>query len=89
MQNGPGLIGGESPHCRPRRGFDSPAHYTRDFLILAASFFVIQGSSATAYALFGAKAFRWLRKRGLAHVQGRVTSAILACAAGMLAVSEK
>ncbi|EPR43681.1 Lysine exporter protein (LYSE/YGGA) [Desulfovibrio sp. X2] len=69
--------------------FIDPAHYTRDFLILAASFFVIQGSSATAYALFGAKAFRWLRERGLAHVQGRVTSAILACAAGMLAVSEK
>jgi homoserine/homoserine lactone efflux protein len=69
--------------------FIQPAHYTAHFLILAASFFVIQGSSAMAYALFGARVFKWLRRRNLARVQNRVTAVILFCAGGILAVSKK
>jgi len=69
--------------------FIDPARYTVHFLILAASFFVIQGSSAVAYALFGARTFRWLRERCLTRLQNRVTAVILFCAGGLLAVSEK
>jgi homoserine/homoserine lactone efflux protein len=58
-------------------------------MVLAASFFVIQGSSAMAYALFGARVFQWLRQRNLARVQNRVTAVILFCAGGILAVSKK
>ncbi|MGE4293141.1 MAG: LysE family translocator [Desulfovibrio sp.] len=69
--------------------FIDPAHYTRHFLILATSFFFIQGSSALSYALFGARTFCWLRKRCLTHIQSRVTAVILFFAGGLLAVSEK
>jgi homoserine/homoserine lactone efflux protein len=69
--------------------FIAPDHYTGHFAILAASFFVIQGSSAFAYALFGAKVFQWLRQRHLTYIQNRVTALILFCAGGILAVSEK
>lgn len=69
--------------------FIDPAHYTAHFLILAASFSVIQGSSAVAYALFGARTFHWLRARCLTRLQNRVTAVILLCAGGLLAASEK
>ncbi|MEX1297429.1 MAG: LysE family translocator [Desulfotignum sp.] len=69
--------------------FIHPDHYTAHFGILAASFFVIQGSSAMAYALFGARVFRWLRQRNLTRVQNRITAVILFCAGGILAVSKK
>ena len=69
--------------------FIEPAHYTGHFLILAASFFVIQGSSAVSYALFGARAFQWLRGRSLEHIQNKVTATILCGAAGMLAASRR
>lgn len=69
--------------------FIDPGQYSRQFMILAASFFLIQGSSATAYALFGARVFRWLRERSLTRLQTRVTAVILFCAGGMLAASEK
>lgn len=69
--------------------FINPSHYTSHFAILAASFFVIQGSSAVAYALFGAKVFHWLRQRCLTHIQTRVTAVILFLAGGLLAVSRK
>jgi len=69
--------------------FIEPAHYTLHFAILAATFFVLQGSSAVSYALFGARVFRWLRRRCLTHLQTRITAVILACAAGVLATSEK
>jgi len=69
--------------------FIDPAHYTSHFITLAVSFFFIQGSSATAYALFGAKVFRWMRQRRLTHVQNKVTAVILFLAGGMLAVSKK
>ncbi len=69
--------------------FIQPDHYTAHFAVLAASFFVIQGSSALAYALFGARVFKWLRQRNLAHVQNRITAVILFCAGGILAVSKK
>jgi homoserine/homoserine lactone efflux protein len=42
-----------------------------------------------AYALFGARVFKWLRRRNLARVQNRVTAVILFCAGGILAVSKK
>ncbi len=69
--------------------FIDPAHYSKHFCILAASFFVIQGTSAVSYALFGARVFHWLRKRCLTHVQNKTTALILLCAAGVLATSEK
>ena len=69
--------------------FIYPAHYTSDFITLAISFFFIQGSSAVAYALFGANVFLWMRKRSLTHIQSKVTAAILFVAGGMLACSEK
>ncbi len=69
--------------------FIEPAHYTGHFFILAASFFVIQGSSAVSYALFGARVFRWLRRRALEHLQHKATAAILLGAAGMLAASRR
>ena len=69
--------------------FIHPDHYTAHFAVLAVSFFVIQGSSALAYALFGARVFKWLRQRNLAQVQNRVTAVILFCAGGILAVSRK
>jgi homoserine/homoserine lactone efflux protein len=69
--------------------FIDPARYTPHFLILAASFFVIQGSSALSYALFGARTLRWLRQRSLTHVQSRITALILFVAAGILATSRK
>ena len=37
--------------------FINPAHYTSHFVILAVSFFIIQGSSAVAYACLEAKRF--------------------------------
>jgi len=69
--------------------FIDPVHYTRDFAILAASFFVIQGSSALAYALFGARVFKWMRQRQLTTLQNRVTAVILFLAGGILAISKK
>ncbi|WMW64424.1 LysE family translocator [Nitratidesulfovibrio liaohensis] len=69
--------------------FIEPAHYTAHFCILAGSFFVIQGSSAVSYALFGARVFRWLRRRSLEHVQHKATAVILFGAAGMLAASRR
>lgn len=69
--------------------FIAPEHYTAHFLILAVSFFFIQGSSALAYALFGARVFRWMRKRRLERLQNRITAGILFAAGGMLAFSEK
>ena len=69
--------------------FIDPAHYTNHFVTLAVSFFFIQGSSAIAYALFGANVFRWMRQRGLTHVQNRVTAVILLLAGGILACSDK
>jgi homoserine/homoserine lactone efflux protein len=69
--------------------FIDPAHYTNHFITLATSFFIIQGSSAAAYALFGAKVFLWMRKRKLTHIQNKVTAAILFLAGGMLAFSKK
>ena len=69
--------------------FIDPGHYTHHFAILAASFFVIQGSSAFAYALFGAKVYQWMRDRNLTSVQNKVTAAILFLAGGILAVSKK
>lgn len=69
--------------------FIDPAHYTAHFCILAGSFFVIQGSSAVSYALFGARVFRWLRRRSLEHVQHKATAFILFGAAGMLAASRR
>ncbi|HSL61060.1 MAG TPA: LysE family translocator [Desulfotignum sp.] len=69
--------------------FIQPDHYTVHFAVLAASFFIIQGSSALAYALFGARVFEWLRQRNLARIQNRITAVILFCAGGILAVSRK
>ena len=69
--------------------FIDPAHYSGHFITLAVSFFFIQGSSAVAYALFGARVFQWLRRRALTHIQHRATAVILFLAGGMLACSEK
>lgn len=69
--------------------FIDPLHYTGHFLTLAVSFFFIQGSSALAYALFGARIFRWMRQRGLIHIQSKATAVILFIAGGLLAGSEK
>lgn len=69
--------------------FIEPAHYTAHFLILAVSFFFIQGSSAMAYALFGARVFRWLQARRLERLQTRLTAGILFAAGGILALSRK
>lgn len=69
--------------------FIDPARYTTDFLTLAVSFFFIQGSSAIAYALFGAKVFTWMYRKGIAHIQNRVTAIVLFVAGGMLAATEK
>lgn len=69
--------------------FIQPDHYTAHFAILAASFSVIQGSSALAYALFGARVFKWLRQKNLARIQNRVTAAILFCAGRILAFCKK
>lgn len=69
--------------------FITPASYTSDFLTLAISFAVIQISSAVVYALFGARAFSWMRKKGYAHVQNKITAVVLFLAGGILAVSEK
>ncbi|MGE4506236.1 MAG: LysE family translocator [Desulfovibrionaceae bacterium] len=69
--------------------FIDPARYTVDFLTLAATFAVVQLSSAAAYALFGARVFTWLQRKGLAHVQHRVTALILFLAGGMLAATDR
>jgi homoserine/homoserine lactone efflux protein len=69
--------------------FIDPAHYTSHFITLAVSFFIIQGSSAIAYALFGAKVFLWMRQKHLSHIQNKVTAGILLVAGGMLACSQK
>ncbi|QGY39923.1 LysE family translocator [Pseudodesulfovibrio cashew] len=69
--------------------FIDPARYTSDFLTLAVTFAVLQLSSAVSYALFGARVFTWLHRRGLAHVQNRITAVVLFLAGGMLAVSER
>jgi homoserine/homoserine lactone efflux protein len=69
--------------------FIDPARYTADFLTLAASFAVLQLSSAVAYALFGTRVFTWMHRKGLAHVQNRVTAVVLFLAGGLLAVSRK
>ena len=69
--------------------FIDPVHYTNHFITLSISFFFIQGSSAIAYALFGARVFLWLRQRCLTHIQNKITAAILFLAGGMLACSEK
>ncbi len=69
--------------------FIDPSRYTEHFCILAATFFVVQGSSAVSYALFGARVFHWLRRKCLSHLQNKATALILLCAAGVLATSEK
>ena len=69
--------------------FIAPAHYTRDFLTLAATFAVLQLSSAVSYALFGARVFAWMHRKGLAHVQSKVTAVVLFLAGGMLAASDR
>jgi len=69
--------------------FITPVHYTSHFVILAVSFFIIQGSSAVVYALFGAKAFLWIRQRQLTNIQNKITAAILFFAGGILAISKK
>ncbi len=69
--------------------FIDPAHYTNHFITLSISFFFIQGSSAVAYALFGAKVFLWMRQKCLTHIQNKVTAVILFLAGGLLACSEK
>ena len=69
--------------------FIDPVDYTTHFITLSISFFFIQGSSAIAYALFGANVFRWMKQRCLTHVQHKVTAVILFLAGGMLACSEK
>jgi homoserine/homoserine lactone efflux protein len=69
--------------------FIDPAHYTNHFITLSISFFFIQGSSAVAYALFGARVFLWMRQRCLTHIQSKATAVILFLAGGMLACSEK
>ena len=69
--------------------FIDPLHYTRHFITLAVSFFFIQGSSAVAYAIFGARVFHWMRQRSLTHVQNKVTAVILFLAGGLLACSKK
>jgi len=69
--------------------FIDPAHYSVHFAILAASFFVIQGSSALSYALFGAKVYQWMHKRHLTTIQNKVTAFILFFAGGILAISKQ
>ena len=69
--------------------FIDPVHYTNNFITLAISFFFIQGSSAIAYALFGAKVFLWMRERHLTHIQNKTTAVILFLAGGILACSKK
>ncbi len=69
--------------------FITPANYTSHFVILGISFFIIQGSSAVVYALFGAKAFLWIRQRALTNIQNKITAIILFLAGGILAVSKK
>lgn len=69
--------------------FIDPSHYTTQFITLAISFFFIQGSSAIAYALFGAKVFLWMRQRCLTHIQSKATAVILFLAGGKLACSKK
>jgi len=69
--------------------FINPVHYTGHFIILGVSFFIIQGSSAVVYALFGARAFLWIRQRRLTNIQNKITAVILFCAGGILAVSKK
>ena len=69
--------------------FIDPGQYSTHFVIFAATFFIIQGSSAFTYALFGAKVFQWMRKRNLARIQNKVTATILFFAGGLLALSKK
>ena len=69
--------------------FIDPAYYTNHFITLSISFFFIQGSSAIAYALFGANLFLWMRERRLTHVQNKITALILFLAGGILAFSKK
>ena len=69
--------------------FIDPVHYTNHFIALSVSFFFIQGSSAIAYALFGARVFMWMKQRGLTHIQNKATAVILFLAGGLLACSEK
>jgi len=69
--------------------FIDPGQYSNHFAILAVTFFIIQGSSAFTYALFGSKVYQWMRKRNLTRIQNKVTAAILFCAGGILAFSKK
>lgn len=69
--------------------FIVPQHYTSHFLILAVSFFFIQGSSALMYALFGARVFLWMREKGTERLQNKITAGILFVAGGVLALSKK
>ena len=69
--------------------FIIPEHYTYHFLILAVSFFFIQGSSALIYALFGARVFYWMRERNLGTLQNKLTAGILFAAGGILSLSKK
>ena len=69
--------------------FITPSHYTSHFITLSVSFFLVQGSSAISYALFGARVFRWMREKGLTDVQNKVTAVILFLAGGILACSKK
>jgi len=69
--------------------FIDPGQYSNNFAILAATFFIVQGSSAFTYALFGAKVYQWMRKRNLTRIQNKVTAAILFFAGGILAFSRR
>lgn len=69
--------------------FIDPDQYSNHFAILAATFFIIQGSSAFAYAMFGAKVYQWMRERNLARIQNKITATILFFAGGILALSNK
>lgn len=69
--------------------FIDPDQYSNHFAILAATFFIIQGSSAISYAVFGAKVYQWMRERNLARIQNKVTATILFFASGVLALSKK
>lgn len=70
--------------------FINPAgNYSLQFLILGVSFFFIQLSSATTYAVFGARIVNWLVRRNKTHLQGRVTGGILFLAGGALAFTRR
>ena len=69
---------------------DPSGGYASQFAILAATFFVVQGSSAFTYAMFGGRAMDWLARRGKKTANGnKATGAILIAAGGILAFTER